>query len=168
MRLLIVLSHARRQHAQSASCTIRARATRSARCTRARPPWTGWCRYCHASCLTGIAARASPVIRVARTNPQDVLTASPHCEACREDQLSHHRFTYHDLRIPAAARRTGARAGHYDHLRRDDLLLEGALHQHHRHARPRGLHSGGAARAALSCIASVMDLEVVSAVSCPA
>ncbi len=42
----------------------------------------------------------------------------------------------------------GAGARHHDHLRRDDLHLEQLPHQHHRHARPRGLHGRGGAFAA--------------------
>ena len=48
----------------------------------------------------------------------------------------------------------GAGARHHDHVRRDDLLLEGdpdrraRPDQHHRHAGPRGLHGRGRAVAA--------------------
>jgi hypothetical protein len=42
---------------------------------------------------------------------------------------------------PAAT--AGARAGHHDHERRDDGLLEGPPCQHHRHARPCRLHPRG-------------------------
>ena len=41
-----------------------------------------------------------------------------------------------------------ARARHHDHLRRDDLHLARHAHQHHRYARPRGLHGRGRALAA--------------------
>ena len=39
----------------------------------------------------------------------------------------------------------GARARHHDHLRGHHLPVEGPLDQHHRHARPRGLHGRGRA-----------------------
>ena len=42
----------------------------------------------------------------------------------------------------------GAGARHHDHLRRDHRLLARPPHQHHRHARPRGLHRRGRALAA--------------------
>ena len=42
----------------------------------------------------------------------------------------------------------GAGARHHHHRRRHDLLLGRSSHQHHRHARPRGLHGRGRAQPA--------------------
>ena len=56
----------------------------------------------------------------------------------------------------------GAGARHHDHVGRDDRVLEGPPHQHHRHARPRGLHRRGGA---LACACSTARSRVFYAVA---
>ena len=110
---------------------------------------------------------------------RNIGISGPH--RCRQDHdyRAHpllHRHHPQDRRGPRRHDRdgldgAGARARHHDHVRRDDLLLEGedgnyrAPHQHHRHARPRRLHDRGRALAARarrrgrSCSAGVAGVQ---------
>ena len=77
---------------------------------------------------------------------------------CRQDHHDRadpllHRHHVQDRRSPRRHRGhgldgAGAGARHHHHVRRDDLLLARAPHQHHRHAGPRRLHRRSGALAA--------------------